>query len=223
MNRAQLQAWGYPDYTRGEEIMNVVTHTIGSILGVVTFGMCLAKSCTQGDAVDIFCSCVFGLSMIILYTVSAVYHSLPRNMCKLVMQVLDHCTIYLLIAGTYTPLVLCALRPAYPVLGWGLFAVQWGLAISGTILTAIDMKRYLTFSYICYIGAGWSIILFLPQVLTVINAAGFYIILAGGIAYTIGAVLYSFGSRVRWSHSVFHIFVLIGSLLHLIGIYQYVL
>ena len=139
------------------------------------------------------------------------------------MQILDHCAIYLLIAGTYTPIVLVALRPVYPTLGWGMFLFQWVLAITSIVLTAIDLKKYNVFSMICYICMGWAILPFLTQTHDVLGTTGFGFLLAGGIAYTVGAILYGIGSKCKWFHSVFHIFVVLGSLLQFICVYSYVL
>ena len=222
MKRIRLRDRQLPDYTKGEEIMNMVTHIVGGSLGVVVLTGCLIKACLYGGAMEIVCAIIFGLSMIALYTISSVYHGLHPNMGKRVLQVIDHCTIYFLIAGTYTPIVLCALRPAYPALGWGLFGWQWGLGILAAVLTAIDLKKYNIFSMICYIGMGWSILPFFPQAMATLTAPGFWLVFAGGIAYTLGAVLYGLGSKMRWMHSVFHIFVVLGSILHSLAIFIYV-
>ncbi len=222
MKRTKLRDRSLPDYTRGEEIMNMVTHIVGGSLGVVVLGMCLVKACLYGGAMEIACACVYGISMVTLYTISSVYHGLHPNTGKLVMQVIDHCTIYFLIAGTYTPIVLCAIAPLYPALGWGLLIWQWGLGILAAVLTAVDLKKYEVFSMICYIGMGWSIIAFVPQAMAALSPGGVWLIFAGGVAYTLGAVLYGIGSKVRWMHSVFHIFVVLGSLIQFIGIFFYV-
>ena len=139
------------------------------------------------------------------------------------MQVIDHCTIYFLICGTYTPIMLAGFLPVYPAVGWGLLIAEWVLAITAATLTAIDLKKYNVFSMICYILMGWGIIFFLPQAFKVLTKPGFYVLLSGGIAYTLGAVLYGIGSKTRWFHSVFHIFVVLGSVLQFLAIYFYVL
>ena len=139
------------------------------------------------------------------------------------LQVIDHCTIYLLIAGTYTPIVLIGFRPVYPAIGWGLFIVEWTLAALATTLTAIDLKKYNVFSMICYIGLGWAVIPFWKQALQALTLPGFLFLLSGGIAYSIGAVLYGIGSKKRWMHSVFHIFVVIGAILQFFCILFYAL
>ena len=135
----------------------------------------------------------------------------------------SHCTIYFLICGTYTPILLSAFLPVYPAIAWGLLAMEWGLASLAATLTAIDLKKYNIFSMICYIAMGWGIVFFLPQTITVMTAPGFYILLSGGIAYTIGAVLYGIGAKTRWFHSVFHIFVVLGSVLQALAIFLYAL
>lgn len=223
MKRTKLADRRLPDYGRGEEIMNMVTHITGGALGVVTLVLCVIRAAIRGGWVDVMGAAIYGASMITLYTMSSVYHGLKPGMAKKVMQVLDHCTIYFLIAGTYTPIVLTALRPDYPLLGWGLFGFEWAMAALGTTLTAIDLKKYRVFSMICYIGMGWAVIVSAGKVIRVIGMAGFWYLLLGGIAFTIGAVLYGIGAKKRWIHGVFHIFVVIGTLLHFFTIYFYVL
>ena len=144
-------------------------------------------------------------------------------MAKKVLQVIDHCTIYFLITGTYTPILLSAFVPTYPMIGWGLLAAEWILAAVAATLTAIDLKKYKIFSMICYVGMGWGIAFFLPQTIELMTVPGFFLLLSGGIAYTIGAILYKIGDKKHWIHSVFHIFVVIGSLLQFLSIYLYAL
>ena len=218
MKRTKLSDRVLPDYTRGEEIMNMVTHIVGGSLGVAALVLCVVRAALNGDWLDITGAAVYGASIITLYTISSVYHGLPPGIGKKVMQVIDHCTIYFLIAGSYTPVVLSALRPVYPQIGWGLLAAQWILATLGATFTAIDLHRYRIFSMICYIGMGWGIILFLPQTIEVIGMLSFGLLLAGGIAYTIGAVLYGIGAKKHWMHSVFHIFVVIGTVFQFFAI-----
>lgn len=223
MKRTKLADRPFPNYTRGEEIMNTVTHIVGGGLGLLAAVMCILRSARAGSAMAIIASCVYGFSLIALYTMSSVYHGLPECYGKKVLQVLDHCTIYLLIAGSYTPVALCALAPQYPLVGWGLFGFQWILGGLAITLTAIDLDRYNVFSMICYIGMGWAIILFLPLIRPILTGAGFSLLLWGGIAYTVGAVLYGIGSKLPWFHSVFHIFVVLGSLLQFLSIYLFIL
>ena len=144
--RTKLSDRLLPDYTRGEEIMNMVTHIVGGGLGVIVLLACLAKAIFMGNGYDLAGSIIYGVSMISLYTMSSVYHGLKPGMGKKVLQVLDHCTIYFLIAGTYSIIALCALREVSPVLGWGIFAFQWGMSALAVTLTAIDLDNYNVFS-----------------------------------------------------------------------------
>ena len=210
-----------PDYTHGEELMNTVTHIVGGAFAVAALALCVVFAVRNHNVYGIVSSAVYGVSMIALYTVSSVYHGLKPGMAKKVMQVVDHCTIYFLIAGTYTVMALSALRPAYPKLGWGLFAFEWGMAAIATVLTAIDLRKYRVISMVCYIGLGWAIIPFARQTYQVLTRPGFMFLLWGGIAYTIGAVLYGIGSKKRWMHSVFHIFVVLGSVLQFFAVLLY--
>jgi hemolysin III len=139
------------------------------------------------------------------------------------MQVIDHCTIYFLIAGTYSAVVLSSIRPLYPALGWGLFIFEWTLAVFAATLTAIDLKKYEAFSMVCYIGMGWAVIPFWRITMEALSPQGFAWLLAGGIAYSVGAVFYGVGSKCKWMHGVFHIFVVMGSILQFVSIYGYVL
>lgn len=223
MKRTKLSERRLPDYSKGEEIMNMVTHIVGGALGVVVLILCVIRAAVRGGWVDVMGAVIYGVSMITLYTMSSVYHGLRPGTAKKVMQVLDHCTIYFLIAGTYTPIVLTALRPVYPVLGWGLFAFEWAMAALGASLNAVDLKKYRVFSMCCYIGMGWAVILSVGKVIERLGIAGFVYLLLGGIAFTVGAVLYGAGAKKHWMHSVFHIFVVIGTLLQFVAIYVYVL
>lgn len=223
MTRTKLRYRLLPDYTKGEEIMNMVTHIAGGAVGLSALGLCLWRALSRGDGYDLTGALIYGISMICLYALSSVYHGLIPSTGKKVLQVLDHCTIYFLIAGTYTPIALSALRPAYPSLGWGILAFEWALAALAVTLTAIDLKKYNVFSMICYIGMGWAILPFLGLARQVLTVPGFLLLLWGGIAYTLGAVLYGIGSKKRWFHSVFHIFVVMGSLLQMLCIVLYVL
>ena len=223
MTRTKLAHRQLPDYTRGEERMNTLTHICGAALGICALVLCLIRAASRNDGWGCATSAVYGGCMIALYAVSSIYHGLRPCLGKKVMQVIDHCTIYFLIAGTYTPIVLCAIRPQFPLLGWGLLALEWGLAIPACVLTAIDLRKYNAFSMCCYIGMGWAVIPFARQTIAVMTPQGFGLLLWGGIAYTIGAVLYGVGKKKKWMHSVFHLFVLAASILQFLGIYFYVL
>ena len=223
LKRTKLADRQLPNYSTGEEIMNTVTHIVGGAMGVAALTMCVMLAAQNRNIYGVIGSSIYGFCMIALYSVSSVYHGLRPGMGKKVMQVIDHCTIYFLICGTYTVIALSAIRPIYPKLGWLLLGFEWIMAIIATVLTAIDLKQYRVFSMICYIGMGWAIIPFAKVVLQVLTKPGFYLLLAGGIAYTIGAVLYGIGSKKKWMHSVFHIFVDIGSLLQFLCVAMYAL
>ena len=203
--------------------MNMVTHIVGGGLGILALALCVIRAAIHANPWGVVGSAIYGVSMIALYTMSSVYHGLKPSTGKKVLQIIDHCTIYFLIAGTYTPIALSALRPAFPMLGWGLFFFQWILTALAVTLTAIDLKKYNVFSMICYIGMGWAVLPFMGQTMEVLTKPGFLFLLRGGIAYTVGAILYGIGSKKHWFHSVFHIFVVLGSLLQFLCIYLYIL
>ena len=223
MKRTPLSQRKLPDYTKGEEIFNTVSHIVGGGFGIVALVVSVVISAMHRDVWAVVGSAIYGVSMIALYTMSAVYHGLRPGKAKKVMQVMDHCTIYFLIAGTYTPIVLAAIRPVYPGWGWAIFGLVWGLAALGCVFTAIDLKKYSVFSMICYIGMGWCIVIALKPTLATVPLAGLLWILAGGISYTVGAVLYGMGRKRRYMHSVFHLFVVLGSILQFIGIAFYII
>jgi hemolysin III len=212
-----------PNYTKGEEIFHMVSHIAGGVFAFVALLLCVIKSALGGDGWAIAASVVYGVTMIVLYCLSSVYHGLKPSLGKRVLQVLDHCSIYFMIAGTYTPILLVALRPAYPVLAWIVFGAEWALSALAVTLTAIDLKQYRTFSMFCYIFMGWAVMFFVKQAISVLAPGGFWLLLAGGLAYTIGAILYGIGSKRRYFHAMFHVFVLAGSVLQFLSIFLFVL
>lgn len=212
-----------PDYTHGEELMNMITHIVGGGFGVLVLVGGVIISALHHNVWGIVSASIYGVTMIWLYAMSSIYHGLRPGRAKRVMQVLDHCTIYALIAGTYTPILLSAIRPAYPVLAWVCFGCEWGVLAAITTLTAIDLRRYRVVSMIGYICMGWLIIVAVPQTVETMTRAGFWWLLGGGVAYSIGAILYGVGSKHRWFHSVFHIFVLLGSILQAVAILGFAL
>ncbi|MBR2309675.1 MAG: hemolysin III family protein [Oscillospiraceae bacterium] len=223
MKRIKLSDRMLPTYSKGEEIMNMVTHIAGGSLGILALILCLVRAVRVGNTAAIVGAAIYGGAMVSLYAVSSIYHGLKPGTAKKVMQVIDHCTIYFLIVGTYTPILLAAFLPVYPGIAYGLLLGEWVLCALAVTLTAIDLKKYNVFSMICYIGMGWGIIFFLPQCIEAMTPAGFYWLLSGGIAYTIGAIFYGIGSKKPWIHSVFHLFVVLGSILQFIAIYFYAL
>lgn len=223
MQRTKLDDRILPTYTRGEEIFNMVSHIVGAPLGIVAIVLGVIFSAVHGNGYGIAASIVYGITLILLYVMSSVYHGLsPEGKAKKIFQVIDHCSIFLLIAGTYTPFCLCTLREYSPVVGWSIFGIVWGLAIIGIILNSIDLKKYKVFSMICYLVMGWCIIAKINIVLEALGTAGFALLLSGGIVYTIGAIFYGVGKKFKWMHSVFHLACVAGSLLQLICVLLYV-
>ena len=223
MTRTKLADRVLPDYTKGEEIANMVTHIIGAAFGVVALVLCVIFAAKQGDPFRVVSSSIYGASLILLYTMSSVYHGLRPNMGKKVMQVIDHCTIYFLIAGTYTPIVLGPIRDNSPALGWTIFGIVWGFSTMAAVFTAIDHNKYRKLSMACYIGIGWVIIFAIKPTIQAITVKGLLYLLAGGIAYTIGAVFYGIGGKKNkhYMHSVFHVFVLLGTALQFITVFWF--
>ncbi len=210
-----------PRYTRGEEIFNMVSHIVGGAFGVAALVLCVVMAAVRGNGYGVVASCIYGATMILMYTMSSVYHGLKHEGAKRVMRVLDHCAIYLLIAGTYTVIMLSAVRPVNAPLAWSLFGVEWGLAALAVTLTAVDLKKFQVVSMVCYIVMGWLILPIYGTVVQALTTSGAVFIFTGGVSYTIGAILYGIGKKKKYAHNVFHVFVLIGSLLHFFGIFFY--
>ncbi|MBR0534750.1 MAG: hemolysin III family protein [Clostridia bacterium] len=223
MARTRLRDRQLPSYTKGEEIFNMVTHIVGGAMGITATVLCVVFAALHHNVYGVVSGALFGAMMIILYTMSSIYHGLRPNMAKKVFQIFDHCSIFLLIAGTYTPFALCVLRQHSLALGWSIFGVIWGLAALGIVLKAIDIKMFEVISFILYVGMGWCIVFTAKIVYGIIGSTGFGLLLSGGIAYTVGAVMYCFTSKLRYIHSIFHIFVVIGSLLHFLCILLFIM
>ena len=223
MKRTKLKDRVLPKYTKGEEIFNMVSHIVGGAIGVIALVLCIIFAAVHKNIYGVIASTIFGITIILLYTMSSIYHGLNEKLkAKKVFQVIDHCSIFLLIAGSYTPFALCTLREYDVALGWTIFGIVWGLAILGIVLNAIDLKKYKVFSIVCYLLMGWCIIIkasVLPQLL---GTAGFALLLAGGIVYTIGAILYGAGKKHKWMHSIFLLACVIGSLLHFLCVVMFV-
>ena len=211
---------GLPIYTLGEELMNSITHGVGALLGVVALVMCVVKSALASNTYGVVSGAIYGATLIVLYTMSCLYHALGVNRAKKVFQTFDHCSIFLLIAGTYTPITLVAMRGW---VGWTVFGIVWAAAVVGITFNGINVKKYRVMSMICYIAMGWVIVLFFPEFIRTVPSAGVRMIFWGGVVYTIGAVIYGFGKKAKYIHSIWHFFVLAGSIIHFLAIYLYVL
>lgn len=224
MNRTKLKDRILPKYSKGEEIFNMTSHIVGAALGIVATVLCVVFAAIRGNGYGVVSGAIYGVTMILLYTMSSIYHGLkPELFSKKVFQVLDHCSIFLLIAGSYTPFALCTFREYNTALGWTIFGVIWAMAILGIVLNSIDIKKYKVFSMICYLGMGWCIIFTAKLLPKLLGIAGVILLVAGGIAYSVGAILYGIGKKRKWMHSVFHLFILLGSILQFFCILLYVI
>jgi len=212
----------FPGYTKGGEIFNAVTHICGGAAAVVILILGVVFAALYNDVYAVVSMAVYGVSMILVYTMSSIYHFLRPNRAKKLFRVLDHCMIYLLIAGTYTPVCLITLR-ASGAWGWTLFGIIWFFAILGVTLNAVKMhnKAVKIFSHIAYLAMGWSVVAAIVPMLSAMPLPGILLLLAGGIAYTAGVVFYALGRRGKYIHGVWHIFVIMGSILQFFAILFY--
>ena len=224
MPRTKLKDRLLPVYTKGEEIFNMVSHIVGGAFAICALVLRVVVAALNGNVWGVVSGAIYGATMIVLYTMSSIYHGLRPEMPKKVFQVIDHCSIYFLIAGTYTPIAIGGqIRQENPVLAWVMFGIVWACCALGVTLTAIDLRKYRVFSMVCYIVMGWLIVFMIQPVLQVLPLAAFLWLLAGGIFYTVGSVLYGIGKKKRWMHSVFHLFVLLGSILQFVSILVYIM
>jgi hemolysin III len=206
-------------YTPTEELINVGSHAFGLFLSSIGLLALVSRALMHGQTLHLVSAGVFAASMIALYTASVAYHSARDPVLRTRLRTVDHAAIYVLIAGTYTPFALVTLQGAA---GWLLFGVIWGMAATGIVLKLYFTGRYNLFSTLMYVFMGWLIVFFIKPLVASFPTAGLAWLLAGGIAYTLGAVLYSI-PRVPLHHAVFHLFVVLGSTCHFIAIYRYVL
>ena len=201
----------------GEEIANSVSHGLGLLAALAGLPILIIAAHQRGDAAGIVGASVFATTMVLLYLTSTLFHALPRSRAKRVFQILDHSAIYLLIAGTYTPFTLGVLRGDW---GWTLFGLVWGLAVVGTVLKAFGGVRHTTVSTWVYLAMGWLILIAAKTVWTLVPTWGLFWLLAGGVAYTGGAVFFM-TERIRYFHFVWHLFVVAGTASHFIAVLWY--
>lgn len=222
MFRTPLAKRQLPDYTKGEEIFNMISHIVGGALGATVTVLCIIMAASNGNVWGVVSGSIYGATMVILYTMSSIYHGLsPRLTAKKVFQIIDHCSIYLLIAGTYTPIALVTVRSYSEWVGWTIFGFVWGSAALGITFTAIDLKKFNKLAMACYFTMGWCILICVVPTFRILGFWGSALILGGGIVYCIGAAFYAINKR--YLHSVFHIFVVLGSLLQFFAILFYVM
>lgn len=205
-------------YSLGEEIFSSVTHGIGALMGVAMLVLLTVFATKAHNVYGVVSGAVYGATLIILFTMSTLYHAISAKRAKKVFRVLDHCSIYLLIAGTYTPIALCTLRQHG---GWVLFGIVWGITILGIVLNAINMEKFKFISLISYIALGWAVVAMWGTLRAALAPGGIALLLAGGIVYMLGVIFYCL-KNVAYMHSIWHIFVLAGSILHFFAVLLYV-
>ncbi len=221
MSRTKLKDRKLPDYTKGEEIFNMVSHIVGGAFGIAVLTLCVIFSCIHKNWWGLGSGIFYGCMMIFLYTMSSVYHGLRPSMGKKVMQVLDHCTIYALILGTYAPILCAWLRKVNLVLFIVVCALLVAATAVGVTFTAIDFKKYRVLSYASYFVIGWVAIFGLVSLYKFFGLEFILWLVGGGVAYTSGMIFFSLGIKHRYMHSVFHLFILAGSVLQFVGIFKY--
>ena len=213
----QVVASGRRAQSLGEEIANSISHGVGLLAAVVVAPVLIADAAQRGGATGVIGASVFASTVGLLYLASVLYHALPPNRAKRVFQVLDHGAIFLLIAGTYTPFTLGVLHGAW---GWSLLGLVWSLALVGVVLKAISGVRYPRFSVGLYLAMGWVVLIAVKPLWLLMPTEGLFWLLSGGLAYTVGVPFYA-AERVRYSHFVWHLFVLAGTACHFIAVLRY--
>ncbi len=201
-------------YSAGEEIANSVTHGIGWILSIGGLVTLVSSATVTGGTLRVISCTVFGVTLVLLYAASTLYHALPNRRAKGVFRVLDHSAIFLLIAGTYTPLVLVALGGAW---GWSIFGGVWLLALAGVLLNALAPGRWHWLSISLYLTMGWLVVIAIRPIIAAVDPGVLVLLVAGGLAYTGGLAFYGWKS-LRYGHALWHLFVLAGSVLHYFAI-----
>lgn len=207
-----------PKYTLSEEIFNAISHGLGAVFAIVALVLMevRAHGALQHTAVSIF-----GGTMILLYTISCIYHALsPRVAGKKVLRVIDHCNVYLLVLGTYIPVALLAIQGA---LGWVLFGIVTAVTAMGIALSAVAIDRFQIFEVICHLVNGWSVLIGVKKIAEHAGATAVALILVGGAMYSLGAILYCLGKKRRYAHSVFHLFCLAGTILQWVAVFGCIL
>lgn len=197
-------------YSIGEEIANSVSHGIGAVISAVGLGFLIWLSVEYGDVWYVVSTTIYGVSLILLYSASTLYHAIPHPRAKRIFQLIDHSMIFVLIAGTYTPFALVSLRGPW---GWSLFAVVWGIAIAGILLEIMKKERIKWLSLSLYLGLGWMAVVVIKPMLEMVPAVGLLFLLAGGLSYSLGVVFYV-RKQMAYHHAIWHVFVMAGSALH---------
>lgn len=201
----------------GEEVANAVSHGLALVAAIVAIPILILGAAPHGAAAIVGAS-IFGATLLLLYLASMIYHVLPAGKGKRVFMVLDHCAIFLLIAGSYTPFTLGVLKGGW---GWSLLGVVWGLALAGVLIKAILGTKYQNLSVALYLGMGWLVLVAVEPMLKVVPLPGLLWLLAGGLFYTLGVVFFHYDWRLRYAHFIWHLFVVAGSVCHTVAVYRY--
>lgn len=224
-NKRILSQRSLPDYSKGEEIANMITHIVGGIFGFASLLLCVVFAAWQKNIFGIVCGALYGVSMVVVYVISSIYHGLdPEKAClgKKVMQVIDHCDIYGLIVGTFAPIALTKMREQHPIVAWVSFGIVLLTAVVGLIFTSIDMKKFRVISYSAYFVAGWSVIATVKTMIDVYSLNFVILLIIGGLVYTLGMIFFWLETKQhKYCHSVFHLFILSGSVIQFIAIFKY--
>lgn len=206
------------EYSVGEEIAHAITHGIGIPLSIAGLVILVAFSALYGNAWHITSTSIYGATLILCYTASTLYHSIPHPRAKRILQQIDHATIFLLIAGTYTPFALVNMREGW---GWWLFGTVWSIAIIGMIFELFTQQRYKKVSLGLYLGLGWLALVAIKPMLETVGAGGLALLVVGGLFYSLGVIFYVW-ERLAYNHAVWHLFVLAGSVFHFFAVFFYV-
>ncbi|MEG0546997.1 MAG: hemolysin III family protein [Oscillospiraceae bacterium] len=219
---AYLDKVALAKYSRAEDWINSISHMIGVPFTLIATILCLVKAFKLRSWQYAVLAVVYGITMLAMYSCSSVYHALRPNKGKKVMRMIDHSMIFPMIAGTITPYAILIIVPHNPILGWAVFAVAWVSVIVGISFTMTMFAKTQWLQLTLYLAVGWVVIVAFKVLFTYLDRTGFILLLAGGISYTVGAIVYGIGSKKKYFHSAFHIFVLIGSILHFLSLYMYV-
>lgn len=206
-----------PTYSTLEEVLSAITHGVGALLSIAAIVLLIKFS--DFSPKTIICVTIYSTTLFLLYIVSTLYHALSINKAKKVFRILDHCSIFILILGTYTPICILMLNS---LIGWILFFVVLLAAIVGIVFNSIDLKKYSKLSMICYIAMGWVVIFAIKPLIESVSSKQLMFLFLGGVSYTIGAVIYAIGKKIKYMHSIWHLFVLAGSLLHFFMIFDFI-
>lgn len=220
---AYLDKVAFTKFPRTEERVNSISHIVGGGFGVIALVHCIVKGIISRNPWYIATGVIYALTMIAMYTCSAVYHGLYENNGKKAMRLVDHTMVFFLISGSITPYALITLRQANPVMGWAVFGAAWGCTLAAAAMIFISFEKTKAPQMVLCLGEGWMVIVLVKRLYELLSPAGFWLLLGGGICYTVGAVIYGIGSKKSYFHCVFHFFVLAASIMHFLSIFIYVL